>query len=113
MEAESSVICRACFENIPTENNANLICPKMWNHEKAQVPASERLAALKKIRPTIVGPIILFLVGLSLVVEGCSVSFGADSASHQTYGAINYCSGFILIAAAFILDALRVISKNQ
>jgi len=90
MEAESSVICRACFENIPTENNANLICPKCGITNKPKVPASqrlaasERLAALKKIRPTIVGPIILFLVGLSLVVEGCSVSFGADSVMHQT-----------------------------
>ena len=53
------------------------------------------------------------MIGAALVFQGCTVDLDAKSVMHQTYAAINYCSGFLMIAAALILDGLRSVTKNQ
>jgi hypothetical protein len=53
-----------------------------------------------KIRPSIIGPVVLFLIGLALVVGGC----GEEALS---------CTGLILIGLALLLDMLRIIARNQ
>ena len=59
------------------------------------------------------GPIILCLAGIALAIEGFLILGQAESVMHQTYAAINYCTGFVLVALAFVLDALRPIRKTD
>lgn len=57
---------------------------------------------------------MLFLAGCVLIFQGCSVEVSKEAgAIHQIYAALQYCTGFVLVGLALILNALRVIANNQ
>lgn len=87
--------------------------PPLSVPQKVALPASES-APQRKSRPSLLGPVVLTVLGIGLVLNGCSVEISKDAgAIHQVYAALNYCTGLLLIAAAFILEALRSIARNQ
>ena len=53
------------------------------------------------------------LVGLGLIVVGCGGELEAKGAIQQIYAAIQYCSGLLLMAAAFILNAINDITNRD
>ena len=53
--------------------------------------------------------IILFIFGFLLILNGMTIN--STSAFHQIYGAINYCSGIIVIGLCMILDCM--LSSNK
>jgi hypothetical protein len=75
-------------------------------------PKSDQLP--QKSSPSVLGIAFLCVVGIALIINGCMVEISKESgAIHQVYSAINYCTGWLMLAAALIIEALRSISRNQ
>jgi hypothetical protein len=53
---------------------------------------------------------LLFLLGLGLLFTGCTTK--TETAMHQIYAAINYCTGFLLIAIACLMDAVLIVARR-
>jgi len=68
---------------------------------------------VEKSGTSLFGTILLAVTGILFVVSGCDSELSAKTAMHQTTSAIQYCTGWLLIAAALLLEALRAIAKNQ
>ena len=56
--------------------------------------------------------VIIFLVGMGLILQGCASEATESSALRQTVEVIQYCAGFVLVALSFTIRALaRLIEK--
>jgi ABC-type transport system involved in multi-copper enzyme maturation permease subunit len=47
---------------------------------------------------------LLSILGCALVFNGCTMQ--TESAIHQIYAAIQYCSGFMLIGIAMLINSV-------
>jgi hypothetical protein len=62
---------------------------------QAARPARDGNITHKKIRPTIIGPLILCAIGVGLIVSGCWAESLAKSAMHQTTAAVPRICGLL------------------
>lgn len=123
--------CNNCSEHIEFESDqagTRATCPHCGLDTLLYIPSPEPKTAKKEKEPEtpitlkslkltkpiipITGIVILSLIGIALFVSGCVSDLDAKSAMQQTVGALQYCTGLIIIALAFILEALRTLNKN-
>lgn len=123
--------CNNCSENIEFESadaGKRATCPHCGldtllyiQSQDPKPPKKEKppeapitLQNLKLTKPIIpiTGVVILTIIGLGLFLSGCVSDLDAKSAMQQTVGALQYCTGLIILALAFLLDALRTVNKN-
>jgi NAD-dependent SIR2 family protein deacetylase len=57
--------------------------------------------------------ILVGMIGIGLLVVGFGNAESASTIMQQIYGAIEFCSGFIVIAIALAISVLTTIVKNQ
>jgi hypothetical protein len=78
--------------------------------DTAPAPAAAVVQA-RKYRVGLVGVLVVFFAGCALILSGCLPE--ERNALNQIHSAVQYCTGWLLIAAALILEALRQIARNQ
>ena len=66
----------------------------------------------KKIR-YLLKVVFLFIFGFIFIVSGFGSELTAKSSIHQCYGALQYCTGFVLMGLALIIETLGQIGNRN
>jgi len=121
--------CQNCDGHIafdPAAAGQTITCPHCGMDTLLSRPADPAPPAAPVIKPapavlparpkrsefSLLGPAILALLGLGLVLSGCAAESHSESAMQQTLAAIQYCTGFIVLGLAFLLDGIGMIVRK-
>lgn len=104
--------CGQAIEFDESQAGRMIECPHCHRATTATIPRPDIAPAISKsaegtrrLNAGIFGVLFITSVGIALIVVGCA---GEDkNGINQVYSAIQYCTGWLLIAAALVLDALR------
>jgi hypothetical protein len=119
--SENYVTCRCqhCkngieFDAANFQNNQNAICPHCGLETVLAVPSSEtKTIKSKRKSASRFSPILVCCIGIGLLLFGNLTDKLSDTVMQQIYGAIEFCSGWIIVSIAVLINVLVTISKNQ
>jgi predicted amidophosphoribosyltransferase len=103
--SDSERFCAHCMGPITSSDTA---CPSCGY---GGASAASEPEPKKKSTISILGVVFLTLVGMGLLVSGFKIELSSDTVLQQTIAAIQYCTGFVLIGIALVLDAMGRIAK--
>jgi hypothetical protein len=69
-------------------------------------PKTETTNALPRRKGYRSAVFLLAAIGLGLIISGCASQGSAKSAMHETTAAVQYCSGWLMVGLAIVVETL-------